>query len=75
VRERYSLGSLARATQVAGVDGIQRDVREPVAEGCCLGPAAVGQGSVGMSLPTPGPVPIGLAVAGEQERRHAHILP
>jgi len=48
---------------------------EPVAQGCCLGPPAVGQGAVGMSLPTPGPVPIGLAVAGEQERRHAHILP
>jgi len=40
-----------------------------------LGLAALGQGPVGVPLPAPGAVPVGLAVSGDQQRRHAHILP
>jgi len=66
---------LASPLQVACVDGVERDVRKSLGKGGCLGSAPLGQRTVGVALPAARMVPVGLAVAGEEQRRHAHILP
>jgi hypothetical protein len=54
---------------------VERDVREPRGELGRLGTTPIRQRAVGEALPPAGAVPVALAVAGEQKRRHADILP
>jgi len=72
---RHRLRGLAGAAEIARINRVERDVREALRESGRLGASSVGQGPVGMPLPTASPVPVGLAVPGEQQRRHAYILP
>ena len=66
----HGLRGLRRSDEVARVDRRDLDALEAVGECCCLQPPAVGQRPVGMPLPAPLAVPVALAVAGEQDRRH-----
>ena len=67
------LRGLAGAGQVARVDRVDVVVGEPVGEGLRL-PAPVGvQRTIGVTLQLPLGIPIGLAVANEQQLRHLQL--
>ena len=57
------------AAQVAGVDGVEPLTGEVVGQGASLLAAAGVQRSVGVALDAPFRVPVGLAVAREEDRR------
>jgi 3-oxoacyl-[acyl-carrier protein] reductase len=68
---RDDLRSLGGAAQVARVDGHDPFPAQRVRETTRLGPARVVEQLVGVSLEAELAVPVGLAVAGEEDRRHA----
>jgi hypothetical protein len=67
------LRRLARAAEVARVERVDLLGGEPVGEGLRLPPAVLVQRPVGVTLQLPLGVPIGLAVADEQERGHVQL--
>ena len=75
LRVRHGFRRFPSAAEIARVDGVERDVGKPLGQVGRLRSATIGQRPVGMPLPAPGVVPVGLAVAGEEQRRHANILP
>jgi 3-oxoacyl-[acyl-carrier protein] reductase len=72
-RDRF--GRLPRALEVARVHSVELDPGEPLGERLSLASPALGQGSIIETLPAAGTIPVRLAVAGEEERRHRDILP
>jgi NAD(P)-dependent dehydrogenase (short-subunit alcohol dehydrogenase family) len=68
-------GGVASATEVARVDGVEWDAGEPLCEGLGLGTAELGERPVGLALPAPLTVPVALAVARKQDRRHGVSYP
>jgi len=64
------LGCLASPGEIARVDRLQLLARKRVGEVSCLPAAEVGEGPVCVPLQAPVGVPVGLAVANEQERGH-----
>jgi 3-oxoacyl-[acyl-carrier protein] reductase len=75
VRCGHGLRGLAGTPEIARVDGVERNVREPGGKIGRLSSSSGGQRTVGMALPAPGTVPVCLAVASEEERCHGNILP
>src|SRR4029077_2761180 len=71
----HGLRGLAGTPEIARVDGVERNAREPGGKIGRLGPPSCCERTVGIALPAPGTVPVCLAVAGEEQRRHANILP
>lgn len=72
-RIRDDARRLVRAPEVARVDGVDRLLRERLGERVRLRAARVVEGRVGMSLDAAITIPVGLAVAGEKDRRR-HAL-
>ena len=63
-------GSLVRPPQVARVDGVKGIGGQPSRELACLSAPGLVQRRVGPALEAAFPVPVGLAVAREEDRRH-----
>ena len=68
---RDDLGRLARAAEIAGIDRGDLLACEFLGERTRLLAAPLVERRVGLALPTAVPVPIGLAVANEDQRGHA----
>ncbi len=71
VRLRDDHGSLVCTPQVARVDGVEGIGGQPGGELACLTAPGLVQRWVGPTLEAAFPVPVGLAVAREEDRRHA----
>jgi hypothetical protein len=64
------LGRLSGAAQVARIDRVDRLCGEPIGQLLCLGPARLVQRRIRVTLVPLLAVPLGFAVACEEERRH-----
>src|SRR5206468_9161563 len=64
-------GSLPRPGEVARVDGVDRGAGEVGRELLGLHPPGCAERRVAVTLPAAGAVPLGLAMAREENRRHS----
>jgi 3-oxoacyl-[acyl-carrier protein] reductase len=70
-RARDDAGRLVGAEEIAGIDGVDPFGGKRLRQRACLGPARVVQACVGVALHPTVAVPVGLAVPGKEDRRHA----